>query len=969
MTLSYAEHFILLTIDPISGKEFPVPAQITKLALAGALLFDASFNGLINDDCEKLTVLKKPETGNSFLDEALRCLILAEGPIPLADALTLVASHGETLRSMVWDSLKFREVVIRKKNNRFFLPENQKLFSLDLPVLVDLHRKIRNVILHDEIPDFQLPALVSLLVAAGLLKYILKSEESGNCEARISWLAGMESLGREIIRSVRSLESADLEQEAAAIIGLNHDEPKSFAGGMDSVLSSLSYLYKEVGIRRSRKIIAHLNQEDGFQCPGCAWPNPDKHRAHFEFCESGAKNLSSEATNKLITPEFFRKWPVEDLLLTSGYWLEQQGRLSHPMKLDENATHYRPVSWKDAFRLIADELKSLSHPDEALFYASGRTSNEAAFMYQLFARSFGTNNLPSSANLCHEPSGEALSMSLGYGKSSVALGDFPKADAIFIFGHNPGSNHPRMLKSLQSAARKGCKIVAVNPMPEASLMGFADPQEAGSWFGKQSILANLFLQPVINGDMALIRGMIKATLEAEEHKGGILDTAFIRKQTNGFDAFRQTVVNTPWDVLVAASGVEKNQLIEAANIYLNAKNVIVCWCLGITHHQNAVETVREIINLLLLRGNIGKPGAGVCPVRGHSNIQGIRTAGIGENMPVSFLEALEQHFSFPVPRTPGMGVIPAIRSMAEGQSKVLVSLGGNLASAAPDTDYTERALKHCRLTVMISTKLNRSHLVTGRQALILPCLSRSDEDIYHGVNQSVTIEDALGRVGFSAGCLHPASPNMKSEISIISEMARAVLGDHHGIDWKRFGHDYQFITSAMSKIIPAFRELNEPPVAKNGFYIENPLRKGIFNTSDGKAQFSNHQLEMAVPGQGELMLMTIRSHDQFNTSIFGLNDRYRGIRNERRILFMNSEDMDARKIAPGQLVDITSHYENKVRKLEGYFAIPYKIRRSCVAAYFPETNVLIPISNTCKSCGTPAYKSVRVTVVAGSYSK
>jgi hypothetical protein len=439
---SYAEQFLLLNVDPVSGRLFPIPHQVLHLTLAGALLFDASFNGFINDDWEKLTVLNKSETGNPALDETIRCLLLLERSIPLNHAISMVASHGLTLKRMVWDSLQSSGLLVHRKKDPIFSADNQDFFTPDLPLVVDIHKKIRETILGEDVPDVKLPALVSLMVAGGLTRYILKPEESVGSQKRISLLAGFESLGREIIRSVRSLESADLEQDTAAIFGLNHDEPKSFAGGMDSVLSSLSYLYKEVGIRRSRKIIAHLNQEGGFQCPGCAWPNPDKNRSHFEFCESGAKNLSAEATTKLITPEFFKKWSVEELLLTSGYWLEQQGRLSHPMKLDEKASHYRPISWKEAFHVVAEELKSLGHPDEAIFYASGRTSNEAAFLYQLFARSFGTNNLPSSANLCHEPSGKALSMSLGFGKSSVNLEDFPKADAIFIFGHNPDLTIP-----------------------------------------------------------------------------------------------------------------------------------------------------------------------------------------------------------------------------------------------------------------------------------------------------------------------------------------------------------------------------------------------------------------------------------------------------------------------------------------------------------------------------------------------
>jgi molybdopterin-dependent oxidoreductase alpha subunit len=959
--LSYSDQFFLLTIDPVSGRLYPIPEQIMHLTLAGALLFEASFNSVINDDWEQLTVLKTSETGIPALDEALRCLQIFEQSIPLNKAIAIVAAHGSTLSKMVWDSLHKRGVVTQKKQTIYYEKSKQEYFSPSLPIVVDIHNKIREVIISNEIPDFELPPLVSLIEAAGLTKYILKSEEKERQKERISWLAGMESLGREIIRSVRALEMADLEKEVATLIGLKHDQPKTFAGGMDAVLSSFSFLYKETGMNRSRKLLGNFNQIGGFECPGCAWPNPDKHRSRCEFCENGAKNVSSAATTRIIKADFFQKWSVKDLQITPEYWLEQQGRLADPMFLDENSTHYKPVTWNEAFKVIANELNSLDNPDEAIFYSSGRTSNEAAFLYQLFARAFGTNNLPNSANLCHEPSGKALTMSLGFGKSSVTLDDFPKADAIFVFGHNPGSNHPRMLSSLQSAVRNGCKIVAINPMPEASLMGFADPQEASSYLGRKTALSHLYIQPMINGDMALIRGMVKATLEAEDYKGGILDHSFIMEYTSGFEAYMQTVRNSSWDELILASGVEKVQIVEAAEIYFNAKNAIATWCLGITHHKNSIETIREIINLMLLRGNIGRPGSGLCPVRGHSNVQGIRTSGAGENMPVSFLESLEERFSFNVPGTPGLSAIPAIKSMASGNAKILISLGGNLASALPDSGFTEQALRNCRLTVMISTKLNRSHLVTGKKALILPCFSRLEEDFQNGIKQFVSVEDAMGKIGFSRGCLPPPSQFTKSEVSIVCGMARATLGNQNVIDWQRFKTDNNYIRSTISQIVPALKNLGKAHSEK-GFYLENPLRKRVFITNDLKAQFSNYPLEMVVPKERELLLMTIRSHDQFNTSIFGLNDRYRGISNERRVLFMNNTDMEKRNISPEQMVEISSNYDNKLRKIEGYYAIPYPIKQGCVAAYFPETNELTSINNTNELCQTPAYKSISVQV-------
>ncbi|MDD4644949.1 MAG: FdhF/YdeP family oxidoreductase, partial [Bacteroidales bacterium] len=803
MTLTFAEQLVLLTVDPVTGRLYPVPENIIRLTLAGALLFDASFRGLINDDWEKLTVLKSVETGNLSLDETIRCLQMFDGTIPLEKALALVASHGSTLHRMVWNSMETRGLLVRKKKELILTSRKQKLYTPDLPLVIEAHQRIRNAILLDEVPDYQSPALISLIVAGGLTRFILNPEEELRFKEKISWLAGLESLGREIIRSIGSIKAEDLDKEASAAIGLNFDGPKTFAGGVDSVISSLSYLYKETGINRSRKIIYAFNQEGGFECPGCAWPNPDCNRSHFEFCESGAKNLSSEATTKQVDPDFFQRWSVHDLRLTSPHWLEQQGRLTHPMLLDENESHYKPVTWEVAFHLISAELNSLNSPNEAVFYASGRTSIEAAFLYQLFARTLGTNNLPNSANLCHEPSGKALTMSLGCGKTSVTLDDFQKANAIFILGHNPGSNHPRMLSSLLKAARIGCRIVAVNPMPEASLMGFADPQEAGSYLGKQTRLADLYIQPRSNGDMAFIRGMAKALLEEEDLNGGVLDHEFILSHTSGFEAYRNIVQETSWEDLITASGVEKAQIIQAAEIYMKAENVIASWCLGITHHLNSVETIREIVNLLLLRGNIGKPGSGALPVRGHSNVQGIRTAGVGENMPESFLNAMEQKFSVPIPRKPGLSVVPAIVALAEEKAKILISLGGNLASAAPDTAFTEEALQRCRLTVMISTKLNRSHLITGKRALILPCLTRSEEDLISEVRQKVSIEDAMGKIGFSSGCLSPASTDLKSEVSIIAGLAEATLGNKPKIDWQLYAMNYQAIRSVISETIPA----------------------------------------------------------------------------------------------------------------------------------------------------------------------
>ncbi len=960
---TYSEKYLLLTIDPASGRSFPLREQILHLTLAGALLFDASFGGFINDDIAEITVLRT-DSGDPVLDEALHCLLAAGRSLPLQKALGLVAAHGATLHRMTRESLRSKQLIARQRGEIFqHSPAN--IYLPDSKQVIDIHNQIRHVVTDSGIPDYRLPPLISLLSAGGLIRSVLKPSEYTSHRERIEWLAGMESLGRAISAAVKALRSEDLGKGAAGLVGLKHRPPRAYAGGMDAVLTALSHVYREAGISRGRRLIASFNQTGGFECPGCAWPNPHGRRSPFEFCENGAKSVSAEATTRTITRDFFGKWPVSDLLQSSGPWLEQQGRLTEPMLLEEGATHYRPVGWEEAFRIVAEGMRRLAHPDEAVFYATGKSSNESAFLWQLLARSLGTNNLPSSANLCHEPSGRALAMSLGHGKSSVTLEDFPKADAIFLFGHNPGSNHPRMLTALQAAVRKGCRIVAVNPMPEASLMGFANPQEPGSWLGRQTPLAHLYIQPKINGDMALVRGIVKAILGKGEPQ--LPDPDFLSEYTTGFDDYLQLVKDTPWETLELASGVGREQMEEAAGIYRTSKSVIASWCLGIVHHRNAVETIREIINLMLLGGNIGRPGAGLCPVRGHSNIQGIRSSGAGEEMPAAFLDALEKNYGITAPRRPGYSAVPAIRAMAAGKVKVLLSLGGNLASSLPDTGFTEEALRQTDLTVMISTKLNRSHLVTGRRALILPCLARTEEDLHNSIAQEVTIEDSMGLVSLSKGCLEPVSPNLRSEVSIIAGIAGALWEEGAGFNWQRAGNDYQFIRSEISRNIQALKNLFLIPASGEGIRPDNPLRKRVFPTPGGKALFACHPLTTETPGEGELLLMTIRSHDQFNTSVFGLNDRYRGIAQERKVLFMNRLDMERRGIAAEQPVNICSEGGRmrggeEVRKLEGYYAVPYPIKEGCVAAYFPEANVLVPVGQHGELCATPAYKSVRVRV-------
>jgi molybdopterin-dependent oxidoreductase alpha subunit len=963
---TYSSQFLLLTIDPVSGRSYPVPEKVLHLTLAGALLFDASFNGSINDDWKDLTILKSRDTGIPALDELLGCLLAVDRTLTLNHAVAIAAAHGATLERMVWESMFDTGLVKRRKRKITSISGANGIEIPDMSDIVRIHNDIREAVAGDDIPEVHIPALISLMEASGLTKFILQAHEAAGRQDRISWLAGLESLGREIIRSVHILQSDDLQKNAAGLIGLRHEQPRTFAGGMDAVLTSLSHLYREAGIGRSRKLIAGFNQKGGFECPGCAWPNPSGHRSKFEFCENGAKSVSAEATTRRIQRDFFEKWSVGDMLQAPGYWLEQQGRLTEPMYLAPGKTHYSPVSWEEAARIVGAELNAMYHPDEAVFYASGKTANETAFLFQLFARAVGTNNLPTSANLCHEPSGKALMMSLGFAKSSTSLDDFPEADAIFVFGHNPGSNHPRMLSALQSAVRNGCRIIAVNPMPEASLMGFADPQEAGSWLGKQTPLASLYLLPVINGDIALVRGIAKYLFEEEELKGNVLDQDFISLHTEGFELYQEQVKATTWEEIELASGLDRKQIRQAADIYRSAGKVIAAWCLGITHHRNSVETIREIINLLLLRGNIGKPGSGVCPVRGHSNIQGIRSAGAGHEMPAAFIDALSRKFSLNMPKEKGLSTIPAIKAMARGKVKVLVSLGGNLAAALPDRLFTENALRKCRLTVMISTKLNRSHLVTGQHALILPCLARTEEDTRNGTIQTATVEDSMGHIGQSRGILTPASPELRSESAIIASLAAAAEAGQGRINWQLLGNDNQEVRKLMAETISALKQIDRLPGSGSGFDLDNPLRRRVFNTPSGKAMFSTGPVSTEAPIDGELMLMTIRSHDQFNTSVFDLNDRYRGIRNERRVIFMNEEDMRVRNISAEQVVKITGRQDEQTRILDGYFAIPYPIRKGCAAAYFPEANILVPMDHHGAECPTPAYKSVRVQVSISS---
>jgi molybdopterin-dependent oxidoreductase alpha subunit len=719
-------------------------------------------------------------------------------------------------------------------------------------------------------------------------------------------------------------------------------------------------------LRAARALLA-VNQKDGFDCQSCAWPNPDGHRSAFEFCENGAKAVADEGTTRRIAPEFFARHGVRDLADRSDLWLGSRGRLTSPMLLRPGASHYEPVAWDKAFALVAETLNGLQSPDEAAFYTSGRTSNEAAFLYQLFVRAYGTNNLPDCSNMCHESSGSALAPTIGIGKGCVTLDDFAKADAIFVLGQNPGTNHPRMLTALQAAKRRGCRIVSINPMPEVGTERFVDPQDLlnplkapGVLFGRATKLADLWLQVRIGGDMAAMQGIMKAMLE-DGSRGA--DRAFIDAHTTGFEALAAHIRGVPWSDIVDGSGLAEADIRAAAEVALGARSIIACWAMGLTQHRDAVATIQEVVNFLLLGGNIGRPGAGPCPVRGHSNVQGDRTMGIWERPGAEFLGRLGREFGFEPPRRPGLDTVDAIRAMHAGRVKVLFALGGNLLSAAPDTAFTAAALRRCRLTAHVSTKLNRSHLVTGETALILPCLGRSETDLQGGAEQFVTVEDSMGVVSASRGRFAPASGDLLSEPAIVARLAQATLGPGRPADWAGLASDYDRIRGHIARVVPGFDAFNER-IRKGPFTLPNPARdRRRFDTPSGKAVFTVHRIPVEPPRpEGRLSMMTLRSHDQFNTTLYGLDDRYRGIFNGRRVIFMNPDDVARAGLVQGQLVDITSHFNGVERTAPRFMVAPYPIARGCAATYFPEANVLVPIDSVADVSNTPTSKHVLISV-------
>ena len=758
-------------------------------------------------------------------------------------------------------------------------------------------------------------------------------------------------------------------QPPDAFTGLKKTPVKHLAAGVPAVVSSLKYALHETGPLRGVRMLTTMNQKDGFDCSSCAWPDPDEHRSVAEFCENGAKAVLDEGTKRRVTPEFFRQHSVEELSKRSDYWLNSQGRITHPMILRKGATHYESVSWEEAFDKVAQELNALGSPDEAVFYTSGRTSNEAAFLYQLFVRQYGTNNLPDCSNMCHESSGTALSETLGLGKGSVTLEDFYVSDLIIIIGQNPGTNHPRMMSALERGKKNGAKIMSINPLPEAGLMAFKNPQDfmnplkaVPTLFGPGTQLSDLFLPVRIGGDVALLKGIMKELLEEEDLRPGeVFDHAFIGEKTQGFDAFLSDLRAESWDKIVKESGLARPQIRAAADMVMANRRMIVCWAMGLTQHHNAVGSIQEIVNLLLLRGSIGKPGAGTCPVRGHSNVQGDRTMGIWERPKEDFLNALGKEFDFKPPREHGYDTVEAIKAMHEGKAKVFFAMGGNFLSATPDTEYTAEALERCRLTVHVSTKPNRAHLVHGDEALILPCLTRSEVDLQLSGPQFVSVENSMGVVHDSQGILPPASEHLLSEPAIVAGIAKATLGRRSPVDWDGLVGDYARIREAISRVIPGFENYNER-VHGAGFYLPNGPREGRFTTDTGKAKFTVHDIPERELEGDQFVMMTIRSHDQFNTVVYGLDDRYRGVKGERRVIMMNPDDMRDAGFKDGDVLDLTSHFEGEERVARRFIALPYAIPRGCTATYFPEANVLVPIGSVAEGSNTPVSKYVVITL-------
>ena len=753
-------------------------------------------------------------------------------------------------------------------------------------------------------------------------------------------------------------------QPPTKLTGIQLAEIPISAVGVKAITSAMSHIKKEVGLVKGIVLLKNLNQKNGYDCPGCAWPDPDAKRAFLaEYCENGAKSVAEEATKNKVSPLFFATHSVQELSVMSDYEIGKSGRITHPMYLPEGKNHYEEISWDAAFNIIGKTLNELKSPHEAIFYTSGRTSNEAAFLYQLFVREFGTNNLPDCSNMCHESSGVALSETLGIGKGSVTLDDFSHADLVIVMGQNPGTNHPRMLTALSQTKKNGGKIISINPLPEVGLRNYKDPQNPLKWMGKGQNLTDLFLQVKINGDVALLKIILKLMKSKEKEKpNSVFNHQFIQEKTAGFDAFLEDLDSYTIEELLPQTGLSLSSIEKATTLIIQNERTIVCWAMGLTQHKNSVDNIREIVNLLLLKGSIGKKGAGTCPVRGHSNVQGDRTMGIWEKPKEAFLKNLERVFSFSATRKDGYDVVSAIEAMDQKKAKVFIGMGGNFISATPDTEFTAKAIQQCSLTVQISTKLNRSHLIHGKKALILPCLGRSEKDFQSSGEQFITVENSMGVVHQSKGHLMPHSNQLLSEPAIVAGLAKATL-QNTTTDWSGMVGNYDFIREKIEETIPGFQNYNQRVRIPGGFALPNNARENDFTpTATRKANFSNNKPSAIPLKDHQFLMMTIRTHDQYNTTIYGLNDRYRGVLNERRIIFMNPDDMEQHGLQKLDKVNLTSHFNGEERHALGFLIVPYDIPRQCTATYFPETNVLVPIKSKADISNTPTSKTVVISI-------
>lgn len=740
-------------------------------------------------------------------------------------------------------------------------------------------------------------------------------------------------------------------------------EPVAHAAGYLGVREALKHTFKEMGVLRSMRTLLSMNQKDGFDCPSCAWPDPEHPSPVAEYCENGAKALGDEATTSHIGADFFRKNSVEELSQLTDFELNKFGRLVEPMVLKPGSVHYEPISWDESFKLIASELKKLNNPDEAIFYTSGRSSNEAAFLYGMFARALGTNNLPDCSNMCHESSGVALGETLGIGKGSTTLEDLYEAEVILIAGQNPGTNHPRMLSALEKCKQNGGRVISINPLEESGLVNFKNPQHIKGWIGGGEDMADIHLPVNINQDIPLIKLILKKLAALDQEHKNVFDHDFILKYTNGYDALISDLDTYSSEELLNLTGVSEDKIDETVALLANKSKIIVCWAMGLTQHKNGVENIREFVNLLLLKGAIGKPNSGTCPVRGHSNVQGDRSVGIQHFVDKEMNERIKKHLGFTPPDHEGVDVVGSMKAMHEGKAKIFMCLGGNFVMAASDTEYTAKGIQNCELTVQISTKLNRTHLITGKTALILPTIGRSEKDMKNGKPRHFTVENSMGRVKKSKGILKPASETIMSEPEIIANIGHTYFGDNHSMNWKSLGDDYELIRTQIDQVAKGFSKTKERSEGA-GYYLPNNVRELDFSMlPNGKAQITINKLPVHKLAKDEYMLMTIRSHDQFNTTIYGLDDRYRGVYNARRVIFMNINDMKAVGLKKLDIVDITSTYDSTVRVAHNFKVVPYNIPSGNLASYFPETNVLVPYNHFAERSKTPISKSIKVRLI------